>query len=386
MPRLEHLGIAVADRTAAETLYRKLFGFVPYKVETVEREGVRTSFLDAGAKLELLESLGPDSPVGKFLDKRGEGLHHLAFEVDDIHAEHARLQAEGFRLLHDAPKPGADGKLIFFIHPKDTHGVLVELCQSRPFRLPAPTMVPVGEDALATYAHGNAAGPTLLILHGAMGSTALETARLFPFLEKDFRLIGVDLAGHGRSTDFAGPLTIDGFRENVIAVMDHYGLKTADVFGFSLGGVVALLTSSRHPNRVRRVAAHGANIFWTDADARLMVEHLRPNVLEAANPHWARRLAETHGADRWKRLAERTITYTQDLPDRHPEPSDLANVAAPALVSGGDRDRYFPPERLLRLHAGLPDSRLALLPDLDHPIQGMDLPLYSHLLKQHFLR
>lgn len=131
MIRLEHIGIAVRDADAITELYEQLLGLRPYKAETVEREGVRTHFLQAGtAKLELLEALGPDSPVAKYLDKRGEGLHHLAFEVADIHAEMQRLRDLGFTPLSDEPRPGADGKLIFFLHPKQTHGVLVEFCQS----------------------------------------------------------------------------------------------------------------------------------------------------------------------------------------------------------------------------------------------------------------
>ncbi len=131
MIRLEHIGIAVRDAAAVASLYEQLLGHGPYKAETVEREGVRTHFIQAGtAKLELLEALGPDSPVAKYLERRGEGLHHLAFEVDDIHAEMQRLRDLGFTPLSDEPRPGADGKLIFFLHPKQTHGVLVEFCQS----------------------------------------------------------------------------------------------------------------------------------------------------------------------------------------------------------------------------------------------------------------
>ena len=119
------------DADAVARLYEDLIGAAPYKEETVEREGVRTHFIDAGTtKLELLEALGDESPIAKYLERRGEGLHHLAFEVDDIHAHMQQMRERGYTPLSDEPRPGADGKLIFFLHPKQTHGVLVEFCQS----------------------------------------------------------------------------------------------------------------------------------------------------------------------------------------------------------------------------------------------------------------
>ncbi|MCU0451857.1 MAG: methylmalonyl-CoA epimerase [Bernardetiaceae bacterium] len=130
MLQIEHLGIAVADLAAANALFARLSGAPAYKVETVESEGVSTSFFKVGPnKLELLEATRPDSPIAKFIDKRGEGIHHVAFEVADIRAEMARLKAEGFTLLSEEPKRGADNKLVCFVHPKGTNGVLVELCQ-----------------------------------------------------------------------------------------------------------------------------------------------------------------------------------------------------------------------------------------------------------------
>ncbi len=129
--RVEHIGIAVKDLAASNELFRKLIGEKNYKTETVESEGVSTSFFKTGQnKIELLEALGADSPIAKFIDKKSEGIHHIAFEVDDIRAEMIRLQNEGFTLLNTEPKKGADNKLVCFLHPKSTNGVLVELCQS----------------------------------------------------------------------------------------------------------------------------------------------------------------------------------------------------------------------------------------------------------------
>ena len=130
--QLEHIGIAVDDIDAALDRFRSLFGAVPYKTEDVVSEGVRTHFLDAGGtKIELLEATSPESPIARFIARQGPGLHHLAFAVEDASAMHAHAAALGLRLLNDAPKPGADGKQIFFVHPKDTGGVLMEFCSDR---------------------------------------------------------------------------------------------------------------------------------------------------------------------------------------------------------------------------------------------------------------
>ncbi len=128
--KIEHLGIAVESLEASNKLFSKLLNTSPYKTETVESEGVITSFfMTPTGKIELLESTREDSPIARFLDKRGPGIHHVAFEVDDIEAEMKRLAAEGFTLLNESPKKGADNKWVCFLHPKDTNGMLVELCQ-----------------------------------------------------------------------------------------------------------------------------------------------------------------------------------------------------------------------------------------------------------------
>lgn len=129
MLNVEHIGIAVKDLEASNELFEKLFGKAPYKQERVESEGVSTSFFKVGeTKIELLEATTDNSPIRKFIEKRGEGIHHLAFEVQDIHAEIKRLTAEGFQVLNE-PRPGADNKIVSFLHPKGTNGVLVEICQ-----------------------------------------------------------------------------------------------------------------------------------------------------------------------------------------------------------------------------------------------------------------
>lgn len=130
MLKIEHIGIAVKNIEESNNLFAKLFARQPYKMEAVESEGVSTSFFQMGdSKIELLEATNPDSAIAKFIEKRGEGIHHIAFEVEDIYAEMKRLESEGFQLINKEPKRGADNKLVCFLHPKGTNGVLVELCQ-----------------------------------------------------------------------------------------------------------------------------------------------------------------------------------------------------------------------------------------------------------------
>ncbi len=133
MNNIEHIGIAVKDLEEANKIYKAMLGSENYKTETVESEGVDTSFFKIGeSKIELLAATRPDSPIAKFIEKRGEGVHHIAFNVTDITAEISRLKNEGFILLNDFPKDGADNKLVAFMHPKSANGVLVELCQEKP--------------------------------------------------------------------------------------------------------------------------------------------------------------------------------------------------------------------------------------------------------------
>ncbi|PTR01243.1 methylmalonyl-CoA epimerase [Mucilaginibacter yixingensis] len=132
MKKVEHIGIAVSSIESAGAIWKTLLNTDIYKIEEVLTEGVKTAFLQSGPnKIELLEATTPDSPIARFLEKKGEGIHHIAFEVDDIEAEMARLKAEGFVLLNDVPKRGADNKLVCFVHPKDVGGVLVELCMNQ---------------------------------------------------------------------------------------------------------------------------------------------------------------------------------------------------------------------------------------------------------------
>lgn len=133
MRKIEHLGIAVKDLEKSNELFKRLLGSELYKEEMVEGEGVKTSFFQIGeTKIELLEATKEESPIAKFISKKSEGIHHIAFDVEDLESEMKRLKAEGFEILNEIPKEGADNKLVVFLHPKTTNGVLVELCQEKP--------------------------------------------------------------------------------------------------------------------------------------------------------------------------------------------------------------------------------------------------------------
>lgn len=132
MKKLEHIGIAVSNLEESNRLFERLLGVAHYKIEEVASEGVRTSFFKVGdIKIELLEATKPDSPIAKFIEKKGEGIHHLAFSTDDIESEIRNQKSEGFQLINEQPKNGADDKLIAFLHPKTTNSVLVEICQDK---------------------------------------------------------------------------------------------------------------------------------------------------------------------------------------------------------------------------------------------------------------
>ncbi|NNF59460.1 MAG: methylmalonyl-CoA epimerase [Rhodothermaceae bacterium] len=387
---LEHLGIAIANADDAVALFEQLLGAAPYQTETVEREGVRTIFFGNGGesgrapKLELLEAITPSSPIAAFLDKRGPGLHHIAFEVDDIEAEMKRVDALGFRLLADTPKPGADGKRIVFLHPKSTAGVLVELCQSVEVE-PEQRRVPFEDGHLTAFVSGPVDAPPLVVLHAALGSTAFEMRRLTRHWEGQFRVYALDFMAHGDSDPFPGrTLTFDTFTDNVAALLDTIEVARVHLFGFSMGGSVALHTAHRFPERIERLAVHAFNVQWNETEVETMSGAMAGAL---ANPegHWATRLATIHGADHWRDLVGRMQAFTEALPGQQFPDDALASITAPTLLSTGDRDRYFPLRHALHLRSLLPNSSLAVLPGADHPIQAVESELFAALVTRHLL-
>ncbi len=388
MIHLEHIGIAVDDAAAVASLYQDLLGVLPYKTETVASQHIRTHFLNAGStKLELLEATGTTGPIAAYVEKHGEGLHHLAFQVDDIDETFSRITSAGYRVLGDEPTPGADGKRIFFLHPKDTHGVLVEFCASAPLH-PKPEFVDLdGSDTgggetdgremagreLAIYTAGANHLPTLVMLHGAAGCTTLETAPLMHRMKTQFHVIAVDLRGHGASSAIDTPISFEAFTTDILALLDALSLEDTALFGFSMGGNVALDVARRAPDRIRAVAAHGANVTWTDERAADMQARLDADTLAKKSERLVQHLSAHH--DNWDRLFRRMHDWVATLPEQTPDMQAMAEeVTVPTLVSCVDRDDLFSLKETLTLHALLPNARLDVFRGSHHalPLAPLD--------------
>lgn len=386
MARLEHIGIAVAEVTAVIEDFDALLGLQPYKTETVPEQAVRTHFLDAeGAKLEFLEALKEDSPIARFLDRQGEGLHHLAFEVDDAEATMDRLRKAGYDLLSEDPQPGADDKRIFFVHPKQTHGVLVEFCESVAPSWTA-TQIPHREGHLAVYERGDPSRPSLLLLHGAAGSTLLDTAPLMRRLESSFHLLGLDLSGHGSSSfPPEDQLNLDRFVDDVQAALDATDVSSCHLFGFSLGGAVALRCAQTVPDRVDRLAVLATPVQWTEALVDAMQERLDLDALQFQHPTRAKRVFEAHADP--KRLYKALKSFVETLPSTSGATADaLSSVPHSTLVTYLDEDPLFPLEVTRNVYRHLPHARLAVLPGSRHTLRDLPLDILTPLLRRHFLQ
>jgi len=384
MPHLEHIGIAVDDVDAVVDRFRDLLGATPYKAEAVTEQQVRTHFIGAGsAKLELLESLADASPVQNFLDRQGEGLHHLAFEVDDAEATMAHLRNAGFTLLSDTPQSGADDKRIFFVHPKETHGVLVEFCESA---APSwtPTIISHREGQLAVYERGDSDQSSLLVLHGAAGSTLLESAPLMRRLEPHLHVIGVDLSGHGGSSlPPDDTFTIDRLADDARAALDALDVSTAHLFGFSMGASVALRVAHTSPERVDRLALLGANATWTDALVQAMQARLDLDTLRRRDPERTAALTAQHEDP--DRLFRALRAFVGTLPAKTDAMHEtLAAVDQPTLVAALDEDPLFSLENAMDVYDRLSNAHLSILPGTRHSLEEAPLDALTPLLHQHF--
>jgi len=252
MIELEHVGIAVGDAGSALAMIRHVLCEGPYKSEVVAEDAVRTHFIQAGpAKLELLEALDSDSPIARFLNRRGEGLHHLAFEVSDIQVTYDRLLHAGFRILDDAPRPGADGKVVFFVHPHDTGGVLFEFCSRRRSTLEDTTII-VGSDHIPIRRAGSPANPPLLIAEGG---------------DLDGELLAERLEQIGYVTVVREEILVDG-----LELLDAAGLDRVHVAATSRG----LARLNLPDERVRSL------IIYVDADSDAIP--IRDDILFVATP------------------------------------------------------------------------------------------------------
>jgi len=296
MARLDHIGIAVDDVESVIECFDDLLGIRPYKDEKVPRQEVRTHFLDTTiGKLEFLESLEEGSPVHKYLERWGEGVHHVAFEVTDLEVTMERLEDAGFTLVNETPQPGADDKRVAFVHPRETHGVLVEFCETTTPPSWTPTTVSHRDGDLAYYERGNPDNPCILFLHGAGGTTLLDTAPLMRHLVSQYHVVGVDFCGHGdTSIPDDETVTMDRFVDDARAALDAVDRASCHLFGFSLGSSVALKVAAESPDRVDRMALFAPNGRWNNELVDTLNRHLNFDALKRHIPKQAERLVRHH--------------------------------------------------------------------------------------------
>lgn len=383
MAHLEHIGIAVDEVEALIECLDEVLHERPYKAETVSRQQVRTHFLDAGtAKLELLESLDPDSAVGRFLNRHGEGLHHLAFEVADLDASMDRLRHSDFTFLDETPQEGADEKRICFLHPKETHGVLIELCENQTPNW-SPEHLSHRNGTLAVYERGNQSARTLLMLHGAGGSTTQDLVPLMRRLEPSFHLLALDFSGHGSSSfPPSEPLQFQHFVDDVERVLRERKEHGVHLFGFSLGSAVALRIAAAHPDRIRRLSLFAPIPEWTPSLVEKMRTRLNVRTLRERHPQRAERL-ETEHSDA-ARLFSSLRSFVETLPEHNARMEDiLRQVSVPTLVVGLDADPLAPVEKTKKVYRILSDARFCVLPGTRHRVSSHE-DLLSPLLDRHF--
>ncbi len=372
---LEHVGIAVTGG-ALERLLSDLLGLDVYKTEAVQAQGVETRFADAGAKIEFLHALSDDSPVARFIEKRGPGVHHLAFRVDDLPNALARARDANVAVIGE-PSPGADGLRIAFLHPRDTHGVLIELCETRPDALPEPSLIETSAGSVAAYRWpSEAEAPLLVLLHGAGATTALETQHLARLMQPTRQVIAFDLPGHGASTSHA-ELTADLFIHGISEAVASLG-EPVDLFGFSLGGAVALSVAQWASSHVRKLAVHSTSIDWDDELVEEMLARIDADTLRRRSPRGWTRLDAAHGG--------RAEGVLRSL---HPFVRSLAGASPfvgaepprhPALVTGADGDDLFDVSHALRLRKRLTGAQLGILPGIGHRLGPVESDALAPLL------
>ncbi len=379
--RLEHVGIAVGGDDL-ERLLSDLLGLIVYKTEAVEAQGVETRFADAGAKVEFLRALSDMSPVAKFIDKRGPGVHHLAFRVDDLTAALGRAREAGVAVIGE-PSPGADGLRIAFLHPRDTHGVLIELCETRPDALPTPTLIATSAGAVAANSWPSETdAPPLVLLHGAGAATAIETQHLARLMQPSRPVVALDLPGHGASDKhevLTTRLFIDGASEAIASMREPI-----DLFGFSLGGAVALSVAQRLSSQVQRLAVHATAIDWDTNLVAAMLGRIDASAIRSRSPGGWQKLNEAHQGHAAgvfgslhpfvRSLAQQPIFSSELLP------------TLPILVSSGGTDELFDLSHVLHLHRHLSGSQLAVLPGIGHRLGPDEAAALAPMLRRFFGR
>ena len=383
MVTLDHIGIAVKNVSSVLAMLEKVAQLRPGSVEEVASQGIRAHFIPAGAaKLELLEALSPNSKIASFLEKRGEGVHHIAFRVQDIRAAWRTCLQNGYVPIGESPQQGAGGKSIFFLHPRDTHGILIEFCQEKLVKL-EPIQIPFSGGMLAGYTLGPPEAEPLLVLHGAAGSTHLETAPIIKKLAKEYRVYAIDFPAHGHSTAFEErAFSHDFFLESIVAAYTHFGLEKAHIFGFSLGGGLALYYATRYPEKVDKLVVHGANLNWSTEDKDTLLRRLDPAVIQSETPGLSYILEEMHPSG-WVSLFKRMMVYVEEHLSVSDLTTPLLQLDHRVLVSATDKDDYFSITTPLHIYQTLPNASLAIIPGDKHALQNLPLTTYLPIVLNH---
>jgi methylmalonyl-CoA epimerase len=346
MTRLEHIGIAVDDAAPVRALLLELLGLEEYKVETVESERVDTHFIGAGGvKLELLETLEPDSAIGRFLERRGAGIHHLAFEVDRLDDILERATRLGLKPINAEPKDGADGKRVFFLHPKETYGILIEVCAFE--RFPGSRIqVPMPHGEVTAFETGSRDARALLLFHDAGTSSLQDFGSLMARLEPYVHVVAFDAPAHGESSDRPPtPHFLRAADKHAVAVLDYLEIDRVVVAGSGLGAAAAATLAVNAPDRVGGLALVDPNLLATDEDVDSAAE-----AIESACGETMANLA-SHLIKTLPEAAEATVSTEQ-----------LRGVDCPILVCGSRRTTAL---QTLRLHHDLPKSSLAMIAQFD---------------------
>ena len=238
----------------------------------------------------------------------------------------------------------------------------------------AEVRVPRGSGTLAAFVGGDPSAPPVLVLHGAAGSTHVETRPLVERWSGRARVVALDFAGHGRSDDLPEiAFSLDTFREDALAALDHLGIERAAVFGFSLGAGTALTLAARQPERVSRVHAHAGAVEWTEEEWKRQAFAFKTRYVRRLTPAWAARLERAHGAGRWETLLDRLFGYMQEADHVATlSPEELGRIECPVLLSVGDRDRYLGLEQVVRTFRSIPNALLSVLPGHDHHFDDAD--------------
>jgi methylmalonyl-CoA epimerase len=344
MTRLEHIGIAVENAEPVRELLSNLLGIDVYKTESVPSEGVSTHFVDVGAaKVELLESEQKDSAVERFLRRRGEGVHHLAFEVDDLPAVWDRAKALGLNPINPSPKAGADGKQIFFLHPKETHGILIEICRRDRFAGDVVS-VPMPHGSVGAFHSGPPDETAVLLLHNAGRSTHDDFDDVIASLDSRLQIVAFDAPGHGASSEWqAASHFLRAADKHARVVLDHFDVGRACAVGTGLGAAVAASFALNFPDRVCGLVMIDPNLLRNAADLEAASQSIRA----AAGPDGSQRVSvlESTLAD----AAEAVVSLEA-----------LVEIAVPVLVVGVDALSL---PRTQEVQQVLTHSALAVVPE-----------------------